>query len=219
MEKKIIISLEGNIAVGKSSFLSFLKEKLHDDAEFIYEPVDEWTSIKDKDGKNLLQIFYEDKTRWGYTFQNVAYITRMNNLLEAIHNSNKKYIIIDRSLQADLNTFAKMLYNDGCISELEWNAYNKWNTFFDRNYGKLIQQHIIYLRCQPEIAHSRTKIRNRDSEEGIPLDYLKSLHHYHDMWLLENENTLILDANEDFVGNKQRFNEMYSQVEDYISSF
>lgn len=218
---KLVISIEGNIGTGKTSFLNSLKNKLSDVAEFIYEPVNEWLDIKDENGKNLLDIFYGDKKRWGYTFQNVAYITRMNNLVNMINSTQKNIIIIDRSLSADLNTFAKMLYNDGFISQLEWNAYNKWNDFFNHNYGKNIKQHTIYLRCDPQVSFERTKIRSRDEEKSIPLEYLKELHLYHDLWLLKDnkpaDNTLLLDVNRDFVNDGERFEELFGVVKEYIT--
>jgi deoxyadenosine/deoxycytidine kinase len=59
---KIIISIEGNIGVGKSSFIELLKISLNKDRyEFISEPVDEWLNLKDNEGKNLLQTFYESR--------------------------------------------------------------------------------------------------------------------------------------------------------------
>jgi deoxyadenosine/deoxycytidine kinase len=216
--KKLIISIEGNIGVGKTSIIELLKNNLSNEAEFIYEPVEEWMAIKDKSGKNLLETFYGDKKRWSYTFQNVTYITRMNNIVDKINNSEKKIIILDRSLSADLNTFAKMLYDDGFMDDIEWNAYNKWNNFFDLNYGNKINHKIIYLRCNPETSQMRIKIRNRGEENNIPLDYLETLHKYHDNWLVNNSNALIIDADKDFVNNKNRFDEIYDEINNFIKN-
>ena len=88
-EKKILISIEGSIGVGKSSLLHLLKDSLVD-ATFIREPVDEWHTIVDADGKDILQTFYDDIKRYAYTFQNIGYITRMNHIVENIINSDKK---------------------------------------------------------------------------------------------------------------------------------
>jgi deoxyadenosine/deoxycytidine kinase len=220
-DKKIVISIEGNIGVGKSSFLGLLKEYFGDKADFIYEPVNEWLAIKDENGKDLLQTFYDDKKRWSYTFQNVAYITRMTKLVDAINTSSKKYIIIDRSLNADLNTFTKMLRESGDINQLEYSSYMIWNDFFNKNYGDKIEQYIIYLRCDPLVAYNRTKIRHRSQEETIPLGYLTDLHNAHEAWLADPESAkkdiklssrvLTLDANSDFVYNKDKFAKFYSQ--------
>lgn len=217
ISKKTIISIEGNIGVGKTSIIELLKKNLGESADFIYEPVDEWIAIKDKDGKNLLETFYEDKKRWSYTFQNVAYITRMSSIVEKIDRSHKKIIVLDRSLLADLNTFAKMLHDDGFISDIEWSAYNKWNNFFENNYGDKIVHKIIYLRCSPEVAEKRIKMRNRNEESTIPTSYLEMLHKYHDEWLLENNNALTIDANKDFVNNTERYEEIFNEISRFTS--
>jgi deoxyadenosine/deoxycytidine kinase len=215
---KIIISIDGNIGVGKSSFINLLKEQF--DAEYLSEPVDEWISLKDEDGVNLLQTFYNDKKRWGYTFQNIAYITRMNKLVNAIKTSDKRFIIIDRSLEADLNTFAKMLYDGGEMTLLEWNAYNLWNRFYYQHFGEGYQHFVVYLNCQPEVAKLRTMIRCREEEEGIPLTYLQSLNDYHNDWLLPGgipePTTLVLDCNHDFVNDSNVFNGLFVQFLDFV---
>lgn len=214
-KKKILISIEGNIGVGKSSMMDLIKERFLD-AEFIYEPVDEWMTIVDRNGKNLLQTFYDDKKRWSYTFQNIAYITRMNHIIDKIVNSKKQYIIIDRSLQADLNTFAKMLYDDGCLNDIEMDAYSRWNNFFEKFYGDKVEHKIIYLRCEPDIAFQRIQIRNREAEKNISPEYIKRLHKYHDDWLANKDNVLLLDVNRDFVKNKQRFTKLYKHIVGFL---
>lgn len=217
--KKILISIEGNIGVGKTSMINLLKEKFGDKAEYIYEPVDEWHNVIDENGKDLLQTFYENKMRWAYTFQNIAYITRMQHIVDKLMNSTKKYIIIDRSLSADLNTFSRMLYDDGYINELEWNAYNKWNNFFVKNYVHLFDHKMIYLRCEPCTAYMRMKIRNREAEKDLRYEYMELVHRYHDDWLLDNKDVLVIDVNRDFVKNKDKFENIYKDVDGFISDF
>jgi deoxyadenosine/deoxycytidine kinase len=214
---KIIISIEGNIGVGKSTFLSLLKDKLNsnedlkDKVAFVYEPVDEWLEIKDADGTNLLDTFYKDTRRWSYTFQNIAYITRMSRLIEALHNPKNEIVILDRSLSCDLNTFTKMLYDSGDISELEWNAYKKWNTFYEKHFGENVKHHVIYLRADPNTAYNRLHLRNRNEEGNVSLKYLDTLGKYHDNWLLYREDTVIVDANKDFLKNLDYFEEIFGR--------
>lgn len=215
-KKKTMISIEGTLAVGKTSIMDLLKEEIDHEAEFIYEPIDEWHNIKGNDGLDLLQTFYNDKKRWSYTFQNIAYITRMNHIIDKITNSDKQFIILDRSLAADLNTFAKMLYDDGFIDSLEWSAYGKWNKFFETHYGHLIDHKIIYLRAEPNVAYDRMKLRNRDAEKSVPLSYLEQVHEYHDNWLLDKDNVLVIDVNNDFVNDTRRFSEIYDEISDFI---
>lgn len=210
---KQLISIEGNIGVGKTSLINILKNLLNDIAEIILEPVEEWNNITDENGNNLLKNFYDDKQRWSYTFQNIAYVTRMDKIINIITTSDKKYIILDRSLEADLNTFAKMLHKEKFINKIEWEAYNKWNNFFNKYFGDKIIHKIIYLRCNPEICYERICKRNRDSEKNMSIDYLNLIHEYHDEWLLNKEdNILIINANNDFINDKNNFDEIYNKI-------
>jgi len=209
---KYIISLEGNIGAGKSSFLKILKQNLSDKAEFIDEPVEEWLQIKNNNNQNLLEVFYQDKKRWAYTFQNIAYITRMKRIIDTMQNTTKSIIFMDRSLEGDLNTFTKMLKEEGDIDDLEWAAYKKWNTMFTDLIGKNIQTKHIYLRCTPEIAYFRINKRARDEEHNIPFEYIKQLHLYHDNWLLNNTSSYIIDVNKDFVYDEKNKDIVYQLI-------
>ena len=75
----IIISLDGNIGAGKSTLLKEIRTQIPE-IYIVDEPVDQWTYLIDEHEKNILELFYEDKHRWSYTFQNYAAITRVNNL-------------------------------------------------------------------------------------------------------------------------------------------
>lgn len=215
---KYIISLEGNIGAGKSSFLKILKQNLSDKAEFIDEPVDEWLQIKNNKNENLLEVFYQDKKRWAYTFQNIAYITRMKRIIDIMQTTSKSIIFMDRSLEGDLNTFTKMLKEDGDIDNLEWSAYKKWNTMFTDLIGKNIQTRHIYLRCTPEIAYERISKRARNEENSIPFEYIKQLHLYHDNWLLNNTRSYIIDVNKDFVYDEKNKNIVYQLMLNTLGS-
>ncbi len=63
----IIISLDGNIGAGKSTLLNAIRERISE-INYVDEPVGQWTVLKNTEGKNLLELFYEDKKRWAYTF-------------------------------------------------------------------------------------------------------------------------------------------------------
>jgi len=67
-----IFSIEGNIGSGKSTLVSQLKSNMNsissEDIEnnsdkifYLAEPVDIWESIKDEDGKNIIEKFYADQ--------------------------------------------------------------------------------------------------------------------------------------------------------------
>nr|QBK88703.1 MAG: deoxynucleoside kinase [Mimivirus LCMiAC01] len=231
MIHKILASFEGNIAVGKTTFIQKIEQRIKIDpdftnqkfgVDFIEEPVKIWSSIKNEKGDGLLKVFYDDMIRYSYLFQNTAYITRMNKIVKCLLRSKNKYIFTDRSLQCDKNVFAKMIHDDKKLNLIEWNAYNLWNNFYDDVFygGKY---NIIYLRCKPEIAFERKKKRNRPEEANLPLSYFKALHNYHEDWLINNVdkdkyNVLVLDCNKDFEDNMKNFDVIYMQFKSYLSS-
>lgn len=229
-----LISIEGNIGVGKSTFTTLLQQKINN-ALLVPEPVDLWLSIKGKvnqiNGKtnevidkeiNILQLFYNDIDRWSYTFQNMAYITRSmlieDTIKSTLQNNNYKYIFLDRSLGTDKNVFEKMLYDDKKINEIEHQCYNLWYNFYDKYVRSGVKNKTIYLRCDPSISFVRIKKRGRDEEKNITLEYLQKLHEYHESWLYNNSDVLILDCNKDFEFNIEYQNELINQVENYINS-
>ena len=63
--KPLIVSIEGNIGSGKSTFIKKLREKFgkNKDFYFVDEPVKEWTKVMTKDGKNLIENCYSDMKR------------------------------------------------------------------------------------------------------------------------------------------------------------
>jgi len=194
-----LLSIEGNIGSGKSTILKLLKLKSDESVIFIDEPVSEWQKIENSSGKNVLELFYEDKEKYSFTFQILAYITRLRKVLDVIKNSKDKVVIMERSIYTDKFVFAKMLYDGGFIKEIEWKTYNYWfDTFKDTT--KL--NGIIYVNTEPEICFERIKKRNRDGESNIELEYLKECHKNHVDWI-DNEiiNVLRINGNQEFENN------------------
>lgn len=211
---KIIVSVEGNIGVGKSTFIDILKSKwdYEGGCEVVPEPVDLWKNLVNTDGKNILQIFYEDIPRWAYSFQNVACITRMMKMEESIRNSSSKYIFLDRSLGTDKNVFEAMLHDQEQMNELEHQMYNLWCDFYHKYVRSQSNQIYIYLKASPETCASRIKKRGRVEEETIGLDYLKGLNDYHNSWLLSEPNVVVIDCEEEFENDTDKHNWMINQI-------
>ena len=197
--KKKIISIEGNIGVGKSTFIEILKKKFPN-CVVVNEPIDEWKNILDNDNKNILQKFYEDIPRWAYSFQNIACITRMIKMEDTIRTTTNEYIFLDRSLGTDANVFEKMLFDNNQISKIEHTMYNLWYDFYFKYIRNFDNIYHIYLKCSPEKCFERIKKRGRVEEESISIEYLTNLNKYHDEWLLNEElkNIVILDCEDEF---------------------
>lgn len=223
--KPIIISVDGNIGSGKSTLLNILKVELQNNKNIIFlqEPVSEWLEISD--GKtNILNEFYNNKTRWSYTFQNLAFITRIKLLADAVKNNltspfeKRKVIITERSTETDKNIFAKMLYDEGSMNKLEYNIYLYW---YENMVKDFVVNNIIYLRTTPLDAYNRIQKRSREEESDIPVKYIQNVHKYHDNWLVNNShncNICYLDGNEDFIENEKNKRKIVKSITVFINS-
>jgi deoxyadenosine/deoxycytidine kinase len=214
---KNIISVEGNIGVGKSTFTKLLLDNIPS-TEIVSEPVDMWLEVKNADGKNILQTFYDDIERWAYTFQNMAYVTRMIKIERTIRNSNCDNIFLDRSIDTDKHVFENMLWKQNKLQQIEHETYNLWCDFYHEFVRSDMGKKIIYLRSTPDICAKRIKIRNREEEKNITIEYLQELHDTHELWLMNKPNVLILDCDKDFEHDINYKNELIDKVKEFIIS-
>lgn len=171
--------ISGNIGSGKSTLLNVLKERLNKNKyAFIDEPVNTWKSIKDKNGMNTLQHFYNDPKRNAFNLQMLALITRLEELKLANQKEGKTFIG-ERCLFEDREIFAKLMTDDGFISGIEYETYKYYfNAFKIKEPTK-----IFYLNLQPAECLKRIQQRNRREEADISLEYLKKLHLYYAEWV------------------------------------
>ena len=205
-----IVSIEGNIGSGKSTLLNRLKEQYKDDKKvvFLKEPVDDWEKIKDNNGETIIQKFYKDQNKYAFSFQMLAYISRLALLREKV----KQYagetgitFITERCLYTDKCVFAKMLYESGKIEQVNYQIYCNWFDTFAEEY-KIDK--IIYIKVDPIICDIRIKGRNRLGESSIPIEYLSSCHNYHEemMKIMTETNThiKIIDGQQKIIDGQQK---------------
>ena len=199
--RPLIISIEGNIGAGKSTVIENLSMKLAGNNEIILlkEPVDIWESIRETStGENILQKFYRDSHKYAFSFQVMAYVTRLSLIRNTIReNPHCKVIICERSLDADRNIFAKMLFDDGLIEDIHYQIYQRFYNEYAKEYRL---DGIVYIDADADVCHRRIAKRSRDGESGIPLEYLQKCKQYCDDWLQSIRSTtdvLHIDTNED----------------------
>lgn len=211
----VIISIEGNIGSGKSTLVSELEKYFKDNNNigFLQEPVDIWNTIKDENGTTILEKFYENNEKYAFQFQMMAYISRLSIMKNAIKQNKYKYIITERSLYTDSNIFAKMLYDDKKISEIEYSIYKMW---FEEFINDIPLTKIIYVKADPQISLERVITRNRLGE-NIPLSYLQRCHNYHESWLSQTDyDKLTLDGNNNIKTNPDIMINWIKQIETFI---
>ena len=192
---KFIFSVEGNIGSGKSTLVEYLKKNLTkiDKYKVVYlqEPVDIWNTVTDENNVTILEKYYSDQKKYAFSFQMMAYITRLTQLRKVIRESPDYTVILtERCLYTDYNIFAKMLYHSGLIEPIEYTIYCKWfNEFIDETDVS----GFIYLKTTPETCMNRVSLRNREGESSISPGYLKKCHNYHESWLI-NSDSIVIDG-------------------------
>jgi len=181
-----IISLDGNIGVGKTTLLEHIRKRFPS-ILIVPEPVDTWTQLKDEQGRSLLQLFYEDKRRWAFSFQQAAMLSRALQLQKAVDQALPGQIILtERSVLTDRFVFADMLRTAGDMTSLEWDLYQSW---YDAFANKLPVSSILYINTSVDTAYERIKSRARPGEETISKEYLEALDRQHRAWIA---NTMLL---------------------------
>lgn len=216
-----IISIDGNIGSGKSTLMEELKRYFIDNKNIVFlkEPVDEWETITDENDKTILEKFYGDSSKYGFSFQIMAYISRLDIMRKEIKKNPNAIFISERSLFTDKFVFAQMLFDSGSIELVNYKIYLKW---FDTFADDFPISKVIYVNTGPEICHQRIIKRSRTGESNIPLDYLQNCHKYHNNMLNTNsedcicKDQLVLNGNIDIYENKSQLHEWIEQINIFI---
>jgi deoxyadenosine/deoxycytidine kinase len=193
----MIVSIEGNIGAGKTTFLQYLQK--NPENIIIYEPVDDWLALKDsKTGVSIFEKYYEDKERNGFLFQTMALQTRFENLVKMSRKHKGRVMFCERSIYTDFHIFAKVMASQGNLSDLEMQVYKKCHKFMCELADEVHIGGMIYLKASTEVCMQRVRKRNRLGEDGITSDYLGDLHDAHENWLMDpQQNVMVLDAETD----------------------
>lgn len=241
----MLIYIEGNIGTGKSTFVRLLSTYIAQlrvnsfNAALSQEPVDEWLKTRDSDGQNILEKFYEDQTRWSFTFQMNSFISRAHKiqtertkleedtqeLYNSVKNTDMEFsksleplLLAERSIYTDRHCFAVNCHESGKMTKMEYDIYCRWNDWLSKEFN-LRPNGYIYLRCDPEVNTQRIIKRSREGECGIPIEYLQKLHEHHDLWMdkekAQNVPVLIIDVTEDFTST-ENMDAIFKSVAEFV---
>ena len=168
IKSKKIYALEGNIGAGKSTIMKIISNQFHD-VEFVEEPVNQWQNLN---GCNLLNSFYSDPKRWGFSFEFYSMLTKIQALLKAA-DSDKPIIIIERSILSN-KVFMDLSNDLGKLDKMEYAMLiNTYNFYLENVYPQIAG--IIYLDTPIDECIRRITKRNRGEECTIEKSYLNSI--------------------------------------------
>jgi deoxyadenosine/deoxycytidine kinase/predicted flap endonuclease-1-like 5' DNA nuclease len=188
-KKRLTFCVEGNISVGKTTFLQRIANEtleLRDLVEIVPEPVDKWQDVG-PDHFNILNAFYAEPQRYAYTFQNYVFVTRVMQEKES-SGGIKPLRLMERSVFSDRMVFVRAVHEAKWMNEMEISIYDSWFDPVVSSLPGLIPDGFIYLRATPNTCHERMMMRKRAEEGGVSLEYLRDLHEKHESWLFPSES-------------------------------
>ncbi|MCP4059899.1 MAG: deoxynucleoside kinase, partial [Pseudoalteromonas sp.] len=170
------IVLEGGIAVGKSTLSSTLGSQGVVD-HVVLEPVDVWFGRSEYLGRFHDYIGDVTAHRQDQVKIYRAQVMAMNTLSDA-HSSALRQrhgtLLFERSIFSAA-IFSAASYLSSIDRDL---LIRTAHTFTRQVYPS--DTHVIYLRCDPQVALQRCLSRGRQGEEAVTAEYLQLLHEAHE---------------------------------------
>lgn len=173
---KMLVCIEGNIGVGKSTLTRQLAEALN--AHAMFEPVND---------NPYLERFYSDPKRYALEMQFWLMSRRFEMHERAIRHiwQTGQTVVMDRSIYGDW-VFAKKNWLDGNIDDIGYDAYLHHRQVMNRYL--LVPHVVLSLEAEPKLCQGRIQERGRGCEKTIPIEYLRGLHELHRELALEMQS-------------------------------
>ena len=167
-DRKHFVAIAGNIGAGKSTLTHRLARHFG------------WEPFFEADVENpYLADFYADMTRWSFHSQ-VFYLGKR---LEAhrLLVDHPGSVLQDRTVYEDAEIFARNLYDQGSMSERDYDAYRR----LYRAVSSFLPPPdlIVYLESSVETLLAHIERRGRDYERNIAPEYLTRLNRLYDQWI------------------------------------
>jgi deoxyadenosine/deoxycytidine kinase len=165
---KHFVAIAGNIGVGKSTLTRLLSEQL------------DWEPFFEASAENpYLADFYADMTRWSFHSQ-VFYLGKR---LEAhrLLVDHPTSVVQDRTVYEDAEIFARNLFEQGAMSERDYDAYRR----LYRAVSSFLPPPslIVYLQASVDTLVEHITRRGHEYERNIAPEYLARLNRLYDSWI------------------------------------
>uniref|UniRef100_A0A5F9DUT0 Thymidine kinase 2 n=1 Tax=Oryctolagus cuniculus TaxID=9986 RepID=A0A5F9DUT0_RABIT len=180
-------------------------------SQVLMEPVSKWRNVR---GHNPLGLMYRDAWRWGLTLQTYVQLTMLE---QHTRPQTAPVRLMERSIHSAKYIFVENLYRSGKMPEVDYVVLSEWFDWIGRNMDVSVDL-IVYLRTTPETCYQRLKMRCREEERVIPLEYLNAIHRLYEEWLVTGSRfplaapVLVIEADH----NMEKMLEVLEQNRDRI---
>ena len=165
-----VITIAGTVGVGKSTLTEELAKKLRFR-----------TSLEKVDNNPYLDKFYADFERWSFHLQ-IYFLAERFKEQKRIFEYGGGFIQ-DRSIYEDTGIFARMHYDKGTMTAVDYQTYK---SLFDAMVMTPYFSHpdlLIYLEGSLESVTERIRERGRPMEQQTPLSYWQEMHRRYENWI------------------------------------
>lgn len=180
--RNAVITIAGTVGVGKSTMTKALANALNFR-----------TSFEKVDSNPYLDQFYQDFDRWSFHLQ-VYFLAERFKEQKRIFEYGGGFIQ-DRSIYEDTGIFAKMHFEKGTMSQVDYETYT---SLFDAMVMTPYFPHpdlLIYLEGSVDDIISRIQERGRPMEQQTPIDYWIEMHKRYENWINSFNSCPVLRLN------------------------
>jgi len=165
---KYFIAIAGNIGAGKSTLTRLLAESF------------DWQPFYEANAENpYLADFYADMQRWSFHSQVFFLGKRLEHHRQLLDHPGS--VVQDRTVYEDAEIFARNLYEQGHMSERDYDAYRRLYQAVSAFVPP--PNLIIYLQGSVDTLLKHIDQRGREYERGMSADYLEQLNRLYDRWI------------------------------------
>lgn len=165
---KYFIAIAGNIGAGKSTLTRLLAESFG------------WQPFYEANAENpYLADFYAEMQRWSFHSQVFFLGKRLEHHRQLLDHPGS--VVQDRTVYEDAEIFARNLYEQGHMSERDYDAYRRLYQAVSAFVPP--PNLIVYLQANVATLVNHINQRGRDYERSISADYLEQLNGLYDRWI------------------------------------